>query len=72
MCGMSNDIDSLKFLRLLRSAAADFPVASQLQGTPMIVEIDLHHSQNWLHVLGGVFIGALYLTNVLKRTVFNT
>lgn len=69
---LSNDIDSLKFLRFLRSAAARASQQVNYKGIADDAEIDQTTAKNWLHVLealGIIFLLEPYSNNVLKRTV---
>lgn len=69
---LSNDIDSLKFLRFLRSVAARTSQQVNYKGIADDAEIDQTTSKNWLHVLealGIIFLLEPYSNNVLKRTV---
>ena len=69
---LSNDIDSLKFLRLLRSVAARTSQQVNYKGIADDAEIDQTTAKNWLHVLealGSIFLLEPYSNNVLKRTV---
>lgn len=69
---LSNDIDSLKFLRFLRSVAARTSQQVNYKGIADDAEIDQTTAKNWLHVLealGIIFLLAPYSNNVLKRTV---
>ena len=69
---LSNDIDSLKFLRFLRSVAARTSQQVNYKGIADDVEIDQTTAKNWLHVLealGIIFLLEPYSNNVLKRTV---
>lgn len=69
---LSNDIDSLKFLRFLRSVAARTSQQVNYKGIADDAEIDQTTAQNWLHVLealGIIFLLEPYSNNVLKRTV---
>ena len=69
---LSNDIDSLKFLRLLRSVAARTSQQVNYKGIADDAEIDQTTAKNWLHVLealGIIFLLEPYSNNVLKRTV---
>ena len=69
---LSNDIDSLKFLRLLRSVAASTSQQVNYKGIADDAEIDQTTAKNWLHVLealGIIFLLEPYSNNVLKRTV---
>ena len=68
----SNDIDSLKFLRFLRSVAARTSQQVNYKGIADDAEIDQTTAKNWLHVLealGIIFLLEPYSNNVLKRTV---
>ena len=68
---LSNDIDSLKFLRFLRSVAARTSQVNY-KGIADDAEIDQTTAKNWLHVLealGIIFLLEPYSNNVLKRTV---
>ena len=70
---LSNDIDSLKFLRFLRSVAARTSQQVNYKGIADDAEIDQTTAKNWLHVLealGIIFLLEPYSNNVLKRTVF--
>ena len=49
--GLSNDIDSLKFLRFLRSVAARTSQQVNYKGIADDAEIDQTTAKNWLHVL---------------------
>ena len=69
---LSNDIDSLKFLRFLRSVAARTSQQVNYKGIADDAEIDQTTAKNWLHVLEALGISFLlepYSNNVLKRTV---
>ena len=69
---LSNDIDSLKFLRFLRSVAATTSQQVNYKGIADDAEIDQTTAKNWLHVLealGIIFLLEPYSNNVLKRTV---
>ena len=69
---LSNDIDSLKFLRFLRSVAARTYQQVNYKGIADDAEIDQTTAKNWLHVLealGIIFLLEPYSNNVLKRTV---
>ena len=69
---LSNDIDSLKFLRFLRSVAARTSQQVNYKGIADDAEIDQNTKKNWLHVLealGIIFLLEPYSNNVLKRTV---
>ena len=69
---LSNDIDSLKFLRFLRSVAARTSQQVNYKGIADDAEIDQTKAKNWLHVLealGIIFLLEPYSNNVLKRTV---
>lgn len=69
---LSNDIDSLKFLRFLRSVAARTSQQVNYKGIADDAEIDQTTAKNWLHVLealGIIFLLEPYSDNVLKRTV---
>ena len=69
---LSNDIDSLKFLRFLRSVAARTSQQVNYKGIADDAEIDETTAKNWLHVLealGIIFLLEPYSNNVLKRTV---
>lgn len=69
---LSNDIDSLKFLRFLRSVAARTSQQINYKGIADDAEIDQTTAKNWLHVLealGIIFLLEPYSNNVLKRTV---
>ena len=69
---LSNDIDSLKFLRFLRSVAARTSQQVNYKGIADDAEIDQPTANNWLHVLealGIIFLLEPYSNNVLKRTV---
>ena len=69
---LSNDIDSLKFLRFLRSVAARTSQQVNYKGIADDAEIDQTTPKNWLHVLealGIIFLLEPYSNNVLKRTV---
>lgn len=69
---LSNDIDSLKFLRFLRSVAARTFQQVNYKGIADDAEIDQTTAKNWLHVLealGIIFLLEPYSNNVLKRTV---
>ena len=68
---LSNDIDSLKFLRFLRSVARTSQQVNY-KGIADDAEIDQTTAKNWLHVLealGIIFLLEPYSNNVLKRTV---
>lgn len=69
---LSNDIDSLKFLRFLRSVAARTSQQVNYKVIADDAEIDQTTAKNWLHVLealGIIFLLEPYSNNVLKRTV---
>lgn len=69
---LSNDIDSLKFLRFLRSVAARTSQQVNYKGIADDAEIDQTTAKNWLHVLealGIIFLLEPYSNNALKRTV---
>lgn len=69
---LSNDIDSLKFLRFLRSVAARTSQQVNYKGIADDAEIGQTTAKNWLHVLealGIIFLLEPYSNNVLKRTV---
>ena len=69
---LSNDIDSLKFLRFLRSVGARTSQQVNYKGIADDAEIDQTTAKNWLHVLealGIIFLLEPYSNNVLKRTV---
>lgn len=69
---LSNDIDSLKFLRFLRSVAARTSQQVNYKGIADDAETDQTTAKNWLHVLealGIIFLLEPYSNNVLKRTV---
>ena len=69
---LSNDIDSLKFLRFLRSVAARTSQQVNYKCIADDEEIDQTTAKNWLHVLealGIIFLLEPYSNNVLKRTV---
>ena len=69
---LSNDIDSLKFLRFLRSVAARTSQQVNYKGIADDAELDQTTAKNWLHVLealGIIFLLEPYSNNVLKRTV---
>ena len=69
---LSTDIDSLKFLRFLRSVAARTSQQVNYKGIADDAEIDQTTAKNWLHVLealGIIFLLEPYSNNVLKRTV---
>lgn len=69
---LSNDIDSLKFLRFLRSVAVRTSQQVNYKGIADDAEIDQTTAKNWLHVLealGIIFLLEPYSNNVLKRTV---
>lgn len=69
---LSNDIDSLKFLRFLRSVAARTSQQVNYKGIADDAEIDQTTAKYWLHVLealGIIFLLEPYSNNVLKRTV---
>lgn len=69
---LSNDIDSLKFLRFLRSVATRTSQQVNYKGIADDAEIDQTTAKNWLHVLealGIIFLLEPYSNNVLKRTV---
>ena len=69
---LTNDIDSLKFLRFLRSVAARTSQQVNYKGIADDAEIDQTTAKNWLHVLealGIIFLLEPYSNNVLKRTV---
>lgn len=69
---LSERIDSLKFLRFLRSAAARAGQQVNYKGIADDAEIDQVTAKNWLHILealGIVFLLYPFSNNVLKRTV---
>ena len=69
---LSNDLDSLKVLRFLRSVAARTSQQVNYKGIADDAEIDQTTAKNWLHVLealGIIFLLEPYSNNVLKRTV---
>ncbi|WP_330588832.1 ATP-binding protein [Eisenbergiella porci] len=69
---LSSDIDSLKFLRFLRSAAARVSQQVNYKGIADDAEINQATAKSWLHVLealGIIFLLEPYSNNVLKRTV---
>lgn len=69
---LSSGIDSLKFLRFLRSTAARTGQQVNYKGIADNAEIDQATVKNWLHILealGIVFLLHPYSNNVLKRTV---
>lgn len=69
---LSDRIDSLKFLRFLRSAAARAGQQVNYKGIADDAEIDQVTAKNWLHILealGIVFLLYPFSNNVLKRTV---
>ena len=69
---LSNDIDSLKFLRFLRSVAARTSQQVNYKGIADDAEIDQTTAKNWLHVLealGIIFLLEPYSNNVLRRPV---
>ena len=69
---LSNDIDSLKFLRFLRSVAARTSQQVNYKGIADDAEIDQTTAKNWLHVLealGIIFLLEPYSNNVLNPTV---
>ena len=69
---LSNDIDSLKFLRFLRSVAARTSQQVNYKGIADDAEIDQTTAKNWLHVLealGIIFLLEPYSNNDRKRTV---
>lgn len=69
---LSERIDSLKFLRFLRSAAARAGQQVNYKGIADDAEIDQVTAKNWLHILealGIVFLLHPFSNNVLKRTV---
>lgn len=69
---LSSGIDSLKFLRFLRAAAARTGQQVNYKGIADDAEIDQTTAKNWLHILealGIVFLLQPYSNNVLKRTV---
>lgn len=69
---LSSGIDSLKFLRFLRSTAARAGQQVNYKGISDDAEIDQATAKNWLHILealGIVFLLYPYSNNVLKRTV---
>lgn len=69
---LSSGIDSLKFLRFLRSTAARTGQQVNYKGIADNAEIDQATAKNWLHILealGIVFLLHPYSNNVLKRTV---
>ena len=63
---LSNDIDSLKFLRFLRSVAARTSQQVNYKGIADDAEIDQTTAKNWLHVLEA--LGIIFLLEP-KRTV---
>ena len=69
---LSNDIDSLKFLRFLRSVAARTSQQVNYKGIADDAEIDQTTAKNWLHVLearGIIFLLELYFIILLIRTL---
>lgn len=69
---LSNDIDSLKFLKFLRASASRTSQQVNYKGIADDAEIDQVTVKNWLHVLealGVIFLLHPYSNNVLKRTV---
>lgn len=69
---LSSGIDSLKFLRFLRAAAARAGQQVNYKGIADDAEIDQTTAKNWLHILealGIIFLLQPYSNNVLKRTV---
>lgn len=69
---LSSGIDSLKFLRFLRAAAARAGQQLNYKGIADDAELDQATVKNWLHILealGIVFRLEPYSNNVLKRTV---
>lgn len=69
---LSSGIDSLKFLRFLRSAAARVSQQVNYKGIADDAEINQATAKSWLHVLealGIIFLLEPYSNNVLKRTV---
>lgn len=69
---LSSGIDSLKFLRFLRAAAARTGQQVNYKGIADDAEIDQTTAKNWLHILealGIIFLLQPYSNNVLKRTV---
>lgn len=69
---LSDRIDSLKFLRFLRSTAARAGQQVNYKGIADDAEIDQVTAKNWLHILealGIVFLLHPFSNNVLKRTV---
>lgn len=69
---LSDRIDSLKFLRFLRSAAARAGQPVNYKGIVDDAEIDQVTAKNWLHILealGIVFLLHPFSNNMLKRTV---
>lgn len=69
---LSNDIDSLKFLRFLRSVAARTSQQVNYKGIADDAEIDQATAKSWLHILealGIIFLLHPYSNNLLKRTV---
>ena len=69
---LSNEIDSLKFLKFLRASAARTSQQVNYKGISDDAEIDQVTVKNWLHVLealGVIFLLHPYSNNVLKRTV---
>jgi len=69
---LSSHIDSLKFLRFLRAAAARTGQQVNFKGIADDAGIDQATAKNWLNILealGIVFLLQPYSNNVLKRTV---
>lgn len=69
---LSNGIDSLKFLRFLRTSAARASQQVNYKGISDDAEIDQATAKSWLRVLealGVIFLLYPYSNNVLKRTV---
>ena len=69
---LSTDIDSLKFVRFLRSVAARTSQQVNYKGIADDAEIDQTTAKNWLHVLealGIIFGLEPYSNHVLTRTV---
>ena len=69
---LSGDIDALKFLRLIRAAAARCAQILNYKSLADDAEIDVTTAKNWLNILealGIVFLLHPYSNNVLKRTI---
>lgn len=69
---LSSGIDSLKFLRFLRAAAARAGQQVNYKGIADDAEIDQSTAKSWLHILealGIIFLLHPYSNNLLKRTV---